>query len=434
MSVLLWVLFFIIHSTGSSRGTDFSLHRLLPPPLALCGEVNHNSGSVCVSSSSSTNNVRGTHHAMAAGTYPLEPLVPPRWVGYGPPTYQCSPVTNYSQDSVGLGGSNHMVYPPYPMPSAYTSVSSSQPLTYADPPSTPGHHHDATVTSPVAPSPQPTGTNNTMHLYHPANAGLYTLCQAAMMTSSHQESDNYTSYQPTPLNEQSQPLDHPQPRPPPPYLHYYPQNMPFSSNSLQPQTSPDSPAYSLPTLHQQSHDMPGAMCPKHEQNGGPSYITDTVPPSNDMLHDQPHTSFAMGQCDAEELVEREDAVFVDQTGGVAHDTDHPEQSSYSVMNQSLTQSDTSAVLEDSTEQPEHSSFMNHMQPMSAPTQQPTGSGYVLEQQVSDDSTTHSEEGLGMKIFCTLCPPSHCCAPFVHFTTTACSPTGDKHPLHALSLL
>ena len=182
-----------------------------------------------------------TGHVQIPGeSYQVKPSQ--RWVGYGNP-YQYPQIPSYQQGP-GLGvrrfAPNH-TYSPYPMPPSYAST--PQPHPFPEPPSTPSHHHDtgAAVTSPVVPSPRPTNTNS-LHFYHPANAGLYTLCQAAMMTSSNPDAESYSSYQPPPLDEQSSSLGSAHPsRPPPPSVHYYPAALPFSSDPLQPQTSPVSP-------------------------------------------------------------------------------------------------------------------------------------------------------------------------------------------------
>ena len=252
--------------------SDFSVHRLLPPPsVAFAPQPPELEPAQVSLIPPTTNNspTPGEHSTGASSSechllsregneFQLEPLGSTQWVGYGSVYQQESSLPTYNNRHLPLPGPGHqrwtnVVYPPYPVPPSYANTPSSP-----FPPNTPGtpshhHHHNhesTTVTSPADPSPRPVNGNGTnMHLYHPANAGLYTLCQAAMMSSSLQDN----SYQNYPPNQQppQMNLSLSQSRPPPPYIQYYQESSPFSLSQ-----SPHHP----PTVY---HSMQVTPAPQH---------------------------------------------------------------------------------------------------------------------------------------------------------------------------
>ena len=286
------------------------------------------------------------------------------------------------------------------MPPSYAST--PQPHPFPEPPSTPSHHHDtgAAVTSPVVPSPRPTNANS-LHFYHPANAGLYTLCQAAMMTSN---TESYSSYQPPPLDDQSPSLGiaHPS-RPPPPYLHYYPAALPFSSDPLQPQTSPVSPHppnYPVQLERTQTHIPP-------EPHTGPAFVTGHMPPDTCVVRSsgQDCSSTHVRQMmphESEQSVGEEGSVFGNQSHPTtsAGLTEQQDQPTYSMNRQTLAPTENDTAME-TTDQ--SSSFMDHIPIVNSSIvqdgEQP-GPSYV---QLPNNNTNPE---FGMKIFLHIIPLFH----------------------------
>ena len=204
-----------------------------------------------------------------------EPLGPTAWVGYGGNYQQGSTYNHLPVPGPGQRWTTNHVYSQHPMPPGYYANTPSSPFP-PNTPSTPTHNHhinheSGSVTSPVDPSPQHTNENST-NIYHPANAGLYTLCQAAMMSSSLQENTNpYPNY---PTNQQPPQLNLPQPRAPPPYIQYYQEPSPFS-HSGSPQHPPPPPYHSMqmtPHHGQQSLVMCGPSDTSHQTNLSPSFL------------------------------------------------------------------------------------------------------------------------------------------------------------------
>lgn len=354
---------------AGSHGTDFSVHRLLPPPIAFAPQPmqdgNHSTTNHLAAEDQT--HIHRTRHTMPQQGGYLDPLGPQRWVGYGNPCY--SPL-NYQ--GPGQRWPNHFC-PPYPMP--HPSANTNPPP-FTDLSTTPSHH-DTVATTRTSPdcniSPQPTDTNS-MHLYHPANAGLYTLCEAAMMSSNLESSGAYTPETPQPL------LMNIHPRPPPPYYYQYQEgafHSPFHSRpTATDQTSPASPQ---PPVYLQIQPQTNEMMCNPEQPG-PSFmnhihsngiVCDSERPGSSSYtsHHLPHNGGALG--------EEPGATFVNQvpTDGIVQDTEQP---GPSYLNQ-LSHDEANAI--EDTEQPDQPSFLNDvMQDV---------------EQLPDDSAGQTEEELGM---------------------------------------
>lgn len=209
-------------------------------------------------------------------------------VGYGDLYHSQEPGPsrqNYADPgpSSRQGWSNFFNSPGYPV--AHPSAPS---------PTTPNHLD--TVATPTSPSP-PQTTNGYMDIYHPDNAGLHTLCQAATLMSSEEEESSTFDYQP-PLNVQMNNIpSHP---PPPYYYHFHSRPcenpLPPQSNVSDQQTSPVSPHQPPLYINIQDSEQPGPSYLNQQETGT---CDDLEEPDPSYLSEQPGPSFL----DLDEVVE-----------------------------------------------------------------------------------------------------------------------------------
>lgn len=157
--------------------------------------------------------------------------------------------------------------------------------------SPPTPNHLDIVVTPTTPSP-PEPSNGYMDIYHPDNAGLHTLCQAATMMSSEEEGASGFDYQP-PLNVQMNSIPT---HPPPPYYYHF-QSQPCE-NHLPPQstapdqTSPDSPPHPAPMyVHVQDSGQPGPSFLNRQIPQETGACEDLEEPDPSYLSEQPGPSF-----------------------------------------------------------------------------------------------------------------------------------------------
>ena len=157
------------------------------------------------------------------------------------------------------------------------------PVAHPSAPSPTSPTHLDIVATPTSPSP-PQPTNGYMDIYHPDNAGLHTLCQAATLMSSEEEGSSAFDFQPH-VQMNNIPS-----HPPPPYYYHFqsqPCENPLPPQSTVPdQTSPVSPPPMY--IHVQDSGQPGPSYLNQQETGACEDLEDPDPA---YLSEQPGPSF-----------------------------------------------------------------------------------------------------------------------------------------------
>ena len=342
------------------QGTDFSVHRLLPPPIAYSTHPLQNSDHVSTSSATHSSESHAQH--MPQGNY-SDPHASQPWVGYGGP------------------------YHHHQLPPSYSE--SGQRWT--------NHHHNST-SSDGALSPQPTNVNPSSHLHHPDNSGLYTLCEAAMI-SSNQQNSGY-NYAPNQHPSQQPSLSTPPP-PPPPYYYHHHMAAPYHSSvqhhipvaGVVEAGSVTSPVSPNPLLQ----PSPGYTLP---QSDGILRNPEQPGPSSSFLHQ----ATSNGACDSDQpgpsYISQQLHHQLQDNGGRALVDPDPDQPGPSFLN-TLPSNDAGH----GQEQP-GSSFLHQVPINNVQDSEPSSCTMEQQQLPNEGAAVHTEEGKSPNVWIFFQPVSH----------------------------